>query len=228
MTPEQAQTLVGREFVHFKGKRYRLVAIAKHSETLEPIVVYRALYGEGGVWVRPFAMFFEDVDRDGYRGPRFRLAEDGADGAAEDAEAADASGPERTLPPPAGQSWFLVWVVVSIRPRSFWRRCLRLDAAEVWIDQRLVSAPDAALLQGRPGRGSGIAADRLELDGRGDRRERRRADGFDGIREPELLSGIGQDLRVSAPAGEQDDEQHDQQDDQHQTAAEKEQRAGGQ
>ena len=75
MTPEQAQTLVGREFVHFKGKRYRLVAIAKHSETLEPIVVYRALYGEGGVWVRPFAMFFEDVDRDGYRGPRFRLVE---------------------------------------------------------------------------------------------------------------------------------------------------------
>ena len=78
MTPDQAQTLVGREFVHFKGKRYRLVAIAKHSETLEPIVVYRALYGEGGVWVRPFAMFFEDVDRDGYRGPRFRLAEDAA------------------------------------------------------------------------------------------------------------------------------------------------------
>ena len=35
------------------------------------------IYGEGGVWVRPFAMFFEDVDRDGYRGPRFRLAEDG-------------------------------------------------------------------------------------------------------------------------------------------------------
>ena len=75
MTPEQAQKLVGREFVHFKGNRYRLVAIAKHSETLEPVVVYRALYGEGGVWVRPFAMFFGDVDRDGYRGPRFRLAE---------------------------------------------------------------------------------------------------------------------------------------------------------
>ena len=106
MTPEQAQTLVGREFVHFKGKRYRLVAVAKHSETLEPIVVYRALYGEGGVWVRPFAMFFEDVDRDGYRGPRFRLAEDIADGAATgDAEAADASGPARTLPSPAGRSW---------------------------------------------------------------------------------------------------------------------------
>ena len=78
MTPEQAQEFVGREFVHFKGNRYRLVAIAKHSETLEPIVVYRALYGEGGVWIRPFAMFFEDVDRDGYSGPRFRLAEDAA------------------------------------------------------------------------------------------------------------------------------------------------------
>ena len=141
MTPEQAQTLVGREFVHFKGNRYRLVAIAKHSETLEPIVVYRALYGDGGVWVRPFAMFFGDVDRDGYSGPRFRLSEKGGAG---DTEVADASGPERTLAPPAGQSWFLVWVVVSIRPRSFWRRCLRLDAAEVWIDQRLVSAPDAA------------------------------------------------------------------------------------
>jgi hypothetical protein len=145
MTPEQAQTLVGREFVHFKGNRYRLVAIAKHSETLEPIVVYRALYGEGGVWVRPFEMFFGDVDRDGYRGPRFRLADAGAAGAAPGgAAAADASDPERTLPSPAGQSWFLVWVVVSIRPRSFWRRCLRLGAAEVWIDQLLVSAPDAA------------------------------------------------------------------------------------
>ena len=51
MTPEQAQALVGREFVHFKGNRYRLVAIAKHSETLEPFVVYRALYGEGDVCV---------------------------------------------------------------------------------------------------------------------------------------------------------------------------------
>ena len=61
MTPEEAQALVGREFVHFKGKRYRLVAIAKHSETLEPIVVYRALYGEGGLWVRPAGMWNETV-----------------------------------------------------------------------------------------------------------------------------------------------------------------------
>lgn len=51
---------------------------------------------------------------------------------------------KRVLPPPSGQSWFLVWVVVSIRPYSFWKRCLRLGAAEVWIDQLLVAAPDAA------------------------------------------------------------------------------------
>ena len=75
MTPEEAQALVGREFVHFKGNRYRLLAVAKHSETLEPFVVYRALYGEGGVWIRPLPMFFENVDRDGYHGPRFRLVE---------------------------------------------------------------------------------------------------------------------------------------------------------
>ena len=75
MTPDEAQALVGLEFVHFKGNRYRLLAIAKHSETLEPFVVYQALYGEHGVWVRPFDMFFEDVERDGYHGPRFRLEE---------------------------------------------------------------------------------------------------------------------------------------------------------
>ena len=45
MTPEEAQALVGREFIHFKGNRYRLLSIAKHSETLEPFVVYQALYG---------------------------------------------------------------------------------------------------------------------------------------------------------------------------------------
>ena len=68
MTPEQAQKLVGREFVHFKGNRYRLVAIAKHSETLEPIVVYRALYGEGGLFVRPLDMFLSEVDHEKYPG----------------------------------------------------------------------------------------------------------------------------------------------------------------
>ena len=46
--------------------------MARHSETLEPMVVYRALYGERGVWVRSAAMWSEPVDRDGYHGPRFQ------------------------------------------------------------------------------------------------------------------------------------------------------------
>ena len=56
---------------HFKGGEYQLLDVATHSETLEPMVVYRALYGEGGVWVRPAAMWLERVERDGYSGPRF-------------------------------------------------------------------------------------------------------------------------------------------------------------
>ena len=56
---------------HFKGNLYELVGIAKHSETLEPMVVYRALYGEGGLWVRPAHMWTELVERDDYCGPRF-------------------------------------------------------------------------------------------------------------------------------------------------------------
>lgn len=56
---------------HFKGKEYRLLALAKHSETLEDMVVYQALYGQGGLWVRPAAMWRETVEREGYSGPRF-------------------------------------------------------------------------------------------------------------------------------------------------------------
>lgn len=56
---------------HFKGNEYQLLYVAKHSETLEPMVVYRALYGEGGIWVRPAEMWSEEVDREGYHGPRF-------------------------------------------------------------------------------------------------------------------------------------------------------------
>lgn len=56
---------------HFKGNEYELLYIAKHSETEEPMVVYRALYGDGGVWVRPLPMWTEHVERDGYSGPRF-------------------------------------------------------------------------------------------------------------------------------------------------------------
>ena len=60
---------------HFKGNLYELIGIAKHSETLEPMVVYRALYGEGGLWVRPASMWSEIVEKDGYRGPRFSPVE---------------------------------------------------------------------------------------------------------------------------------------------------------
>ena len=60
------------KYRHFKGKEYELIGLATHSETLEPMVVYRALYGEGGLWVRPAAMWTEKIERDGYRGPRFQ------------------------------------------------------------------------------------------------------------------------------------------------------------
>ena len=62
---------------HFKGKEYEVVGIARHSETLEEMVVYRALYGEGGLWVRPAAMWNETVERDGVVYQRFiRIDED--------------------------------------------------------------------------------------------------------------------------------------------------------
>ena len=70
MTREQ-QNLIGREFVHFKGGHYRLEGFAKDSETLEEMVVYRALYGEGGLWVRSAKMFFETIERDGKKVKRF-------------------------------------------------------------------------------------------------------------------------------------------------------------
>ncbi|MCI5847726.1 MAG: DUF1653 domain-containing protein [Candidatus Limiplasma sp.] len=61
---------------HFKGNEYRLLFVATHSETREPMVVYQALYGEKGLWVRPAAMWTERVERDGYSGPRFRYLGD--------------------------------------------------------------------------------------------------------------------------------------------------------
>ena len=60
------------KYRHFKGKEYELIGIASHSETLEPMVVYRALYGENGLWVRPAHMWTELVQRDDYCGPRFQ------------------------------------------------------------------------------------------------------------------------------------------------------------
>lgn len=61
---------------HFKGKEYRVLYLARHSETLEEIVVYQALYGEGGIWVRPAAMWNEMIERDGVRQKRFERISD--------------------------------------------------------------------------------------------------------------------------------------------------------
>lgn len=67
---EQDGLAPGR-YRHFKGGEYQLLCTATHSETQESMVVYRALYGEKGLWVRPAAMWNEEVCRDGYCGPRF-------------------------------------------------------------------------------------------------------------------------------------------------------------
>ncbi len=56
---------------HFKGNEYQLLYTAKHSETLDEYVVYKALYGEGGIWVRPASMWSEEVERDGETFIRF-------------------------------------------------------------------------------------------------------------------------------------------------------------
>ncbi len=64
------------KYRHFKGNVYELVAIAKHSETLEDMVVYRSLEDEALVWVRPLSMWCETVEKDGKTVPRFTFIED--------------------------------------------------------------------------------------------------------------------------------------------------------
>ena len=59
------------KYRHFKGKEYEVIGVAKHSETLEEMVVYRQLYGEHGLWVRPASMWEETVERDGKTYKRF-------------------------------------------------------------------------------------------------------------------------------------------------------------
>ena len=60
-------------YEHYKGNRYEVIGVAKHSETLEEMVVYRALYGERELWVRPIKVFMEEVEVGGKKIPRFRL-----------------------------------------------------------------------------------------------------------------------------------------------------------
>ena len=64
------------KYRHFKGNLYEVVGIAKHSETLEEMVVYKALYGNGGLWVRPASMWDETIERDGKTFKRFTYVEE--------------------------------------------------------------------------------------------------------------------------------------------------------
>jgi hypothetical protein len=56
---------------HYKGGEYEVVGVVRHSESLEPLVLYRPLHGKSGMWVRPFAMFNEQVEHEGKHQPRF-------------------------------------------------------------------------------------------------------------------------------------------------------------
>ena len=60
-------------YQHYKGGQYQVIGVATHSETEQSLVVYRPLYGERGLWVRPLEMFCETVERDGVHVPRFAL-----------------------------------------------------------------------------------------------------------------------------------------------------------
>jgi len=63
------------KYRHYKGKEYEVIGVARHSETFEELVAYRALYGEGQIWVRPLKMFLEEVEVNGNKIPRFNPVE---------------------------------------------------------------------------------------------------------------------------------------------------------
>lgn len=68
-------TIVTGRYRHYRGREYEVLGVVRHSETLEPMVLYRALYGDRGPWVRPHAMFFETIESDGVCQPRFAPVE---------------------------------------------------------------------------------------------------------------------------------------------------------
>ena len=67
------EIIIGGRYRHFKGNEYEVIGIAKNSETLEDMVIYKALYGEGELWVRPASMWNETVERDGKVYKRFEF-----------------------------------------------------------------------------------------------------------------------------------------------------------
>ena len=76
MTYEEAvKTILPGHYRHFKGNEYEVIGIARHSEDESPVVVYRALYGDGGLWVRPAEMWNETITRDGVTYKRFTRIE---------------------------------------------------------------------------------------------------------------------------------------------------------
>ncbi len=68
---EPLPEIVPGHYRHYRGGRYEVLGVVRHSETCEPMVLYRALYGEHGLWVRPFGMFLEKVTVDGRSVARF-------------------------------------------------------------------------------------------------------------------------------------------------------------
>jgi len=74
-SPVAKSILVGSLYEHYKGLRYKILGCARHSETLEELIVYQALYGEGDIWVRPLGMFLEDITINGALQPRFKLVQ---------------------------------------------------------------------------------------------------------------------------------------------------------
>lgn len=77
MTPLPSIAL-GR-YRHYKGGEYEVLGVVRHSESLEPMVLYRPLYNASGLWVRPYAMFLETIEWDGRRRPRFERMDPSGD-----------------------------------------------------------------------------------------------------------------------------------------------------
>lgn len=76
--PTGPEAIAPGVYEHYRGARYEVLLVARHSETEEWVVVYRQLYGDGSAWVRPLAMFVESVEFDGRTVPRFRRVDAGS------------------------------------------------------------------------------------------------------------------------------------------------------